>query len=278
MTTPTSRRAQAADALIEGDERADFARGGVPGSTGRRWGSAWAVGRARSDPDWQSSRVRGSHERPRRAGRRRRRSSHRSQRHLDGAQGAARQPRELHIRSRRRLTRVGKAWVNRNVPLPANWQFDPKSIASQEQFNKQAGLLAQSQFAAIGGTGTDTKFNASYSTSPNETLSKMGNKGIIRFLKGNGDAIQAKTEAWQQWRYGTMGAPKRGIPPTEPQGADTYDQFSREFNSHFDPRAFQFKYIPKAERQTYVDRMDPEEHLFWRPPGQQHARKRLRGC
>ena len=56
--------------------------------------------------------------------------------------------------------KVAKAFINRNVPLPAGWQFDPKSIASQEEFNKQAGQLAQQQFGAIGGTGTDAKFAA----------------------------------------------------------------------------------------------------------------------
>jgi hypothetical protein len=151
-------------------------------------------------------------------------------------------------------TKFAKAWVNRNVPLPTNWQFDPKSIASQEQFNKQAAMLAQSQFAAIGGTGTDAKFESAFTTSPNEALSQLGNKGIIRLLKGNEDAIQAKNRAWQEWlRAGN--------------GPQTYAQFSHEFNSHFDPRSFQFKYLgqgkPKkeadADRQAYVDRMEPGE-------------------
>lgn len=143
-------------------------------------------------------------------------------------------------------TKFAKAWVNRNVPLPSNWQFDPKSIASQEQFNKQAAMLAQSQFSAIGGTGTDAKFNSAFTTSPNETLSKLGNQGIMRLLKGNEDAIQAKNAAWQKWL-------KTG------HGPQTYAQFQDEFNARFDPRAFQFKYIPKAERQAYIDRMDPAD-------------------
>jgi hypothetical protein len=143
-------------------------------------------------------------------------------------------------------TRVGKAWVNRNVPLPEHWKFDPQSIASQEEFNKQAAMLAQSQFAAIGGTGTDAKFESAFTTSPNETLSKLGNKGIIRLLKGNEDAIQAKNAAWRKWiRAG--------------HGPETYADFADEFNAHFDPRAFQFKYIPKAEQQAYINKMAPEE-------------------
>lgn len=142
-------------------------------------------------------------------------------------------------------TRVGKAWTNRNVPLPKDWKFDPKSIASQEQFNKQATQLAQQQFAAIGGTGTDAKFSSAFETNPNETLSHLGNEEIIRLLKGNQDAISAKYKSWLQYK--------------KANGPDSYDQFSEEFNRDFDPRVFQFKYMPKAARQEYIDRMDKND-------------------
>lgn len=142
-------------------------------------------------------------------------------------------------------TRVGKAWINRNVPLPEGMQFDPKSIASQEQFNKQALQLAQQQFQAIGGTGTDAKFSSAFETNPHETLSQLGNKGVIRLLKGNQDAIVAKNKAWQQYR--------------RVNGPDSYDDFSEQFNADFDPRVFQFKYTPKDERQKYIDRMDKND-------------------
>ena len=138
---------------------------------------------------------------------------------------------------------VAKSFVNRNVPLPAGWQFDPKSIASQQEFNKQAMQLAQQQFQSIGGTGTDAKFSSAFETSPNETLSDLGNKGIIRLLKGNEDALQAKNTAWLNRAAGDPNA--------------SYRQFSQDFNSHFDPRVFQFRYLTPDERQAYVRNMDP---------------------
>lgn len=141
---------------------------------------------------------------------------------------------------------VAKSFVNRNVPLPKDWQFDPKSIASQEEFNKQSVQLAQQQFAAIGGTGTDAKFSSAFETSPNDALSQMGNKGIIRLLKGNEDALAAKYKAWQSYK--------------KAHGPDSYDDFSEEFNSSFDPRVFQFKYMDKDERQKYINRMDDDEY------------------
>lgn len=146
---------------------------------------------------------------------------------------------------------VAKNFANRNLPMPKSWQeaggpFDARSVASQEQFNKQAMQLAQAQFAAIGGTGTDAKFGSAFETSPNETLSQMGNQGIIRLLKGNEDAIQAKAKAWRDWR-------KSG------NGPDTWGDFSADFNNDFDPRAFQFKYLKPAERQEYIEKMDQQD-------------------
>jgi hypothetical protein len=142
-------------------------------------------------------------------------------------------------------SKVAKSFINRNIPLPAGWQFDPKSIASQEEFVKQAQTLAQQQFAAIGGTGTDAKFASAFETNPNDTLSQLGNKGIIKLLKGNEDALQAKNSAWLN---------ASGLNPNL-----SYRQFSSYFNSQFDPRVFQFKYMNKTERNEYVSKMNPDD-------------------
>jgi hypothetical protein len=140
---------------------------------------------------------------------------------------------------------VAKSFVNRNVPLPQGWQFDPKSIASQEEFNKQAATLAQQQFSAIGGTGTDAKFSSAFTTNPNETLSQMGNKQIIKLLKGNEDALQAKNAAWVSAQQNNPNL--------------SYRAFSQYFNSQYDPRVFQFKYMSKDERNAYVSKMSADD-------------------
>lgn len=142
-------------------------------------------------------------------------------------------------------TKVAKSWVNRNVPMPKDWQFDPKSIASQEQFIKQAAQLSQNQFQTLGGTGSNAQFNASYEVNPNDTLSHLGNKGIIGLLKGNEDAIQAKFAAARA--------------DEKAHGAAHYPDFSLDFNSHFDPRVFQFKYMNDADRKAYFAQMSPED-------------------
>lgn len=142
-------------------------------------------------------------------------------------------------------TKVAKAFVNRNVPLPAGWQFDPSSIASQEEFVKQATQLAQQQFGAIGGTGTDAKFASAFQTNPNDTLSQLGNGSIIRLLKGNEGALRAKNNAW--------------LSAQSQNPALSYRDFSNQFNANFDPRVFQFQYFTPAQRQAYYGNMNPND-------------------
>jgi hypothetical protein len=133
-------------------------------------------------------------------------------------------------------TRVAKTIANQGVvSMGGQPVFDPSKIASQEEFNKQAVQLAQSQFQALGGTGTDAKLNSTMHTSPNSALSNLGNSGIIAMLKGNEDAIAVKNQAWQTW----LGAG---------HGPETYGQFSAQFNKVYDPRAFQFQYLSPADQ------------------------------
>lgn len=139
---------------------------------------------------------------------------------------------------------VAKAWANRNV-LPGSMQFDPKSIASQEQFNKQAVMVAQQQFQALGGTGTDSQLSSTMKTSPNAALSEMGNRGIIQLLKGNEDAISAKNQAWQQWK--------------QQNGADTYDRFQTAFNKSYNPLVFQAQYMNPEEIQKLRQKLSPKD-------------------
>lgn len=143
-------------------------------------------------------------------------------------------------------TKVGKAMANRISPFGDI--FDPKSIASQEEFSKQAIQLAQSQFQALGGTGTDEKLHSALSTNPNEVVSKMGNKGIVAMLKGNEDAINIKRNEWQNWKKSH----------NDTNGA-TYGDFSADFNKKFDPRVFQAQYLSPDQRKQIRQGMTEAE-------------------
>ncbi len=123
--------------------------------------------------------------------------------------------------------------------------FRAEGLSAREQFNKLSAMLAQSQFQALGGTGTDAKLDATTLTSPNSDLSKMGNKGIIALLKGNEDAIAAKNQAWQAFQ--------------QQNGPQSYGKFSTEFNKAYDPRVFQAQYLDDANKKKMISGLSQQE-------------------
>lgn len=123
--------------------------------------------------------------------------------------------------------------------------FDKQSIASQEAFVKGAAILAQKQFGALGGTGTDQQLGSAIKANPNEALSKEGNKNLVAMLKGNVAALEAKNNAWQQWKA--------------KYGPNSFSQFSVDFNQNFSPRAFQWAFMDAGERKKMFDSMTPAE-------------------
>lgn len=126
--------------------------------------------------------------------------------------------------------------------------FDPKGIASQEAFTKQATQLATNQLQALGGAGTDSKLDAAFHTNPNETLSKLGNQQIIGLLKGNEDAIAAKNQEWQKY-----------LQTNGPGSSQDYGAFSTQFNKTYDPRVFQSVYMSPDQRTDLIKSMSPTE-------------------
>src|SRR6185312_10128203 len=129
--------------------------------------------------------------------------------------------------------------------------IDPNMVANQENFNKVATMLAQRQFAQLGGTGTDRQLGSAIESNPNQALSNLGNERIVAMLKGNSDAIMLKNQVWQRWL-------QNGHSPA------SYNQFATEFNKAYDPRAFQMQYLSPAERKQMVSGMAPAEQAQFR--------------
>lgn len=137
---------------------------------------------------------------------------------------------------------VNDAVTRTGLPVP---QWDPQSVAAQENFNKQATQLAQQQFSALGGTGTDQQLGSAFKANPNDALSPMGNKQIVSLLKGNEDAIRTMNTEWQKWKA--------------KNGSNTFDRFQENFNNNFSPRAFQFARMNKPDREEMLKGMQPNE-------------------
>lgn len=143
-----------------------------------------------------------------------------------------------------------QAWVNRNVPgLQAlGVQFDPARIGSQEEFNKIASQIAQAQFRALGGSGSNDQLASAMSTSPNEYISQYGNKAIVALLRGNTEALDVQHRAWNNWARANSAGPER------------FGEFLSEWNRHFDPRVFQSTFMSPAERARMVSSMSRQEY------------------
>lgn len=133
------------------------------------------------------------------------------------------------------------------VGLPM--RFNQKAIADQEGFRNGAIQLAQSQFKALGGSGTDSQLASAAGDVPNDTISKMGNQQLLALAKGNADALAVKNSAWQQWQQTHAGA------------SGTYGSFSDDWNQHFSPRAFQLNYLTPDQRKEMVASMSKDERL-----------------
>lgn len=139
---------------------------------------------------------------------------------------------------------MGQLSQEYGVPIPGAPPKD--ATAAQEEFGKLAFQLAQSQFQALGGTGTDSKLDSTMHTSPSEMLSRYGNKGIISMLKGNEDAIQAQNDAWQKWQDAG-------------NGAESYGKFLSQWNKIYDPRVFQSRYLDAAGAKQMMQGMTASE-------------------
>ena len=106
----------------------------------------------------------------------------------------------------------------------------PDELAGAEGFKKATQQIAMAQAGALG-VGTDEKLLTALGANPNLDLSKRGNAELVAMLKGNSDAIKIKAEAWQKARAS-------GVPDS------AYNDWQTQFNSTFDPRVFQFRYLP----------------------------------
>ncbi len=150
-----------------------------------------------------------------------------------------------------------KAGINTNLPIPKGWElFDPKKIASQEEFNKQLNNLVQQQYKTLGGA-SDMRYKATMDSNPNGELSKRGIKQIIALARGNEDAISAHDDAWQRWQRSVN--PQTGVV----NGPQSKQEFNHEFNKVFDPRVFQFQYLkPDEQKQMYKDMNKSDRATF----------------
>lgn len=128
-------------------------------------------------------------------------------------------------------------------------KFNIDAVAAQERFDKLANQIAQQQAGALG--ITDQREQTAMGANPNSSSSNLGIHGNIALLKGNEDAIRAKSQAWQQYQDGG------GTP-------DQFSKWSSVFNKNYDPRVFQSVYLDPADRKKLAASMSKDELAAFR--------------
>ena len=129
------------------------------------------------------------------------------------------------------INQITKAIANREI-------VDPDIVKAHENFVKNATLLQQQQAKALGGT-VSALANSEHSV-PSLNFSTQGNREIIATLRGTQDAITAKANAWRKYL-------------DEGGNPQDFRKFENEFNKTFEPRAFQFPYLTKAEQKKVIE-------------------------
>jgi len=123
---------------------------------------------------------------------------------------------------------------------------NPVKVASLEEFSKLGAQLAAAQLQQLGGTGTDEKLGNALKSNPNEYLSTLGNKTILKLLKGNEDAIAVMNNEWEK-------AQQSGTKVSQ------FQAWRNEFNKKYDPRVFQSVYMSGSELEKMVSEMNTSE-------------------
>lgn len=150
--------------------------------------------------------------------------------------------------------------------LPMSASMMDQSTA-QDVFSKVSTQYASKVAEQLGGGVTNDKLFTSQQSSPNALYTRGGNQMNIAQLQGNEDALQVKSNAWQQ-------AQQNGTPPTG------YTNWSLNFNKQFAPSVFWYARMDPSQRSKFIGGMgaDEKQQLYtnsmqavqsgWVSPGQ----------
>jgi hypothetical protein len=151
-------------------------------------------------------------------------------------------------------TGPGEQWKNTvkgyiaNTPLLSSvtqgWKDD---VSGFQELNKFLYQNAQRNWQAAGGTGTDAQLDAYAHSSPNDKMFPKALQAMAQWGKAGELALQAKTNAMQQWKDANGG------------NVANQDQFERTWRNTFDPRVFQLNVMPPNDQKAFIAKLSPAD-------------------
>ncbi len=125
--------------------------------------------------------------------------------------------------------------------------YDIASV-SKSSLEAQAGRVARIAEAAVAAASGLLKSPAVFNptTGAHAALSFPSERQIAQMLKGNRDALAAKSRAWQHFK--------------QENGPDAdFETFEKWFNETYDPRVYRFVHMTPAERNELFWSLAPDE-------------------
>ncbi|GJH31449.1 hypothetical protein CBA19CS91_01850 [Paraburkholderia hospita] len=144
-------------------------------------------------------------------------------------------------------TKFGPGWSERlertaklNGYLPSDLQLGSNDTANAQVLQKYMSNLAQQYQKALGGTGTDAQLATVLKGTPTPDMMNKAMIEVIPKLKAQELALQAKTNAADQWLA------QNG------NNLSDYNKFENAWRQNYDPRIYQMQQMTPAGRQVFL--------------------------
>jgi hypothetical protein len=144
-------------------------------------------------------------------------------------------------------TKFGPGWdqrmqriANLNGYLPSGMQLGGDDTANAQILQKYMSNLAQQYQKALGGTGTDAQLATVLKGTPTPDMMNKAMVDVIPKLKAQELALQAKTNAADQWLA------QNG---NNPAG---FNKFENTWRQNYDPRIYQMQQMTPTDRQAFL--------------------------
>ncbi|BEU21567.1 lytic transglycosylase domain-containing protein [Paraburkholderia sp. 22B1P] len=144
-------------------------------------------------------------------------------------------------------TKFGPGWsermdriANLNGYLPSGMQLGGDDTANAQILQKYMSNLAQQYQKALGGTGTDAQLATVLKGTPTPDMMNKAMVEVIPKLKAQELALQAKTNAGDQWLA------QNG---NNPAG---FNKFESMWRQNYDPRIYQMQQMTPTDRQAFL--------------------------